>query len=182
MLVISQRSIKEVEPSAALATRQRFAQAKFFLNPINSLIRIGFSRGKKTKSPIGQAMSFLIRNAMVGEYPDIKVDPALAKVSNGGFSGQGINRVYREGDSVVLEWSFMASRIADVEWDDELILCAYDVEQGNAAINEEKVLRRDEKMEIALPSILHGRPVHLYLVVHDRDRKYFSRSQYLGFY
>ncbi|MFD2553089.1 DUF6266 family protein [Sphingobacterium tabacisoli] len=182
MLVISEKKIKEAAPLAALTVRQRFAQARFFINPLNSLIRMGFSRGKKVKSPIGQAMSFLIRNAMVGEYPDIKVDPALAKLSNGSFVGQQINTVFRQGDTLVLEWTLVESRIADVEWDDELILCAYDVEQGNAAINEEKVLRRDEKMETALPSILHGRPVHLYLVVHDRDRKYFSRSQYLGFY
>lgn len=180
MLVISQKTKKETTPLASLAVRQRFAQARFFLNPLNTLIKMGFSKSKKTA--IGQAMSFLIRNAMVGEYPDIRVNPALAKLSNGSLVGQAINTIDRVGDSIILRWHFVPSRIHEINWDDELILCAYDVENGNAAINEEKVVRQDEKMELALPSILHGQSVHLYIMVHDRDKKSFSRSQYIGFY
>lgn len=182
MSIISQTQKKEKQPLIQLIIQQRFTQARLFLNPLNTLIQSGFSACKKPKTALGEAMSFLIRNAMVGEYPDIHVDPALAKLSQGSLSSQSIDTIHRDKDTVTLTWIFAPSRINDIKWDDELILCAYDVENSNAAINEDKVLRQDEKMELALPSILHGRPVHLYLVVHDRDKKSFSRSQYLGFY
>lgn len=99
------------------------------------------------------------------------------------LSPLAVNSCVRTSNTVQLSWDVTESNIKDYsQWDDPVVLCAYDVIGGQAAINEQQVLRRDVQMTIELPSILHDRPVHLYLFLHDRDENLYSRSQYLGLF
>ncbi|WP_400263575.1 DUF6266 family protein [Sphingobacterium sp. SG20118] len=165
-----------------LISRTRFRMARLFLAPLNLLIHKGFSSYRKGKRPLGRAMSHLLLNAVEGDYPNIQVNPAKAKLSEGLLPSVKMRTVKREGQVVVLIWERMHNPNLGASWDDVLIFCAYDIEGASAAINEEGVIRQDGRLTMELPSGLHGRPVHLYLVVHDRDGVSYSSSVYLGLF
>ncbi len=181
MLMISDKKSTVKEPTKKLTVQMRFAKVRLFLNPLNKLIQLGYAVRAKRKTAMGRAMSYHLLNAVEGVYPDIGVNPALAKISDGMLRLPNIVALEKRDDLIVLEWDFVSDRIwPPVHWDDELILCLYDVASGNAAINEHTVIRQDMRMELQLPAIMRNKEVHLYLMLHDRDKASCSNSKYLG--
>lgn len=181
MLVISNKKETQPQPNKVKAIQLGFKLVRYFLNPLNLLIQIGFATRKKGKTALGRAMSHHLRNALVGEYPNITIDPTKAKISEGTLATIMLEQVERVGDFITVKWLLPGQFFPDhSNWDDELVLCAYDVETGNAAINEQQVIRKDAHMTLELPSVLKGRQVHLYLMLHDRDKRKVSKSEYLG--
>lgn len=181
MLVISNKIEVQSEPNKAKAIQLGFKLVRYFLNPLNLLIQIGFATRKKGKTAIGRAMSHHLRNALTGEYPNIRIDPAKAKISEGTLAQVLIEQVERVDDRITVKWILPDQYLPDYcNWDDELVLCAYDVDAGNAAINEQQVIRKDTHMALELPALLKEQQVHLYLMLHDRDKRKVSRSAYLG--
>ncbi|WP_333862824.1 DUF6266 family protein [Sphingobacterium sp.] len=184
MLVISEFKKQVKDPTRREAAQERFRLARRFLNPLYPLILKGYGHSKCTvQAAFGRAMSHTLNNVIQGEYPNFEIVPALAKISNGMLSTLEVNTCIRASNTIQLSWNVTESTIKDYsQWDDQVILCAYDIIGEQAAINEQQVLRRDVHMTIELPSILHARPVHLYLFLHDRDENLYSRSQYLGLF
>lgn len=183
MLVISNKKETQSEPNKSKAIQLGFKLVRYFLNPLNLLIQLGFATRKKGKTALGRAMSHHLRNAVTGEYPNIMVDPAKAKISEGTLARVLVEQVERVDDRITVKWMLPDRYFPDYcNWDDELILCAYDVEAGNAAINEQQVIRKDMLMTLELPAVLHQKQVHLYLMLHDRDKRKVSNSTYLGYF
>lgn len=182
MLVISDFTKQDKDLTRVQAVRQRFKLARKFLNPLYPLLVKGYGNVKHTKQKaFGRAMSHTLTNVIKGDFPDFRVDPSQAKLSNGMLLQLHINHVRREGNKIRLTWDTKVSSVMDYsQWDDQVLLCVYDLIGEQAAINEHTVLRQDGLLEIDLPSILHGKQVHLYLLLHDREAKFYSRSQYLG--
>ncbi|WP_418360360.1 DUF6266 family protein [Sphingobacterium detergens] len=182
MLVISDFKKQDKDPTRMQAVQERFRLARKFLNPLYPLIIRGYGSSKGTvQSAFGRAMSHTLTNVIRGDFPDLWIEPSLAKISNGMLLPLAVNTITRHGNRIQLAWDNTGSNIRDYsQWDDQVILCAYDLMAGQAAINEHLILRQDAQLEIDLPSILHGRAVHVYLLLHDREKKLYSRSQYLG--
>lgn len=182
MLVISDFTKRDKDPTRMQAVQERFRLARKFLNPLYPLVVKGYAGSKRTvQAAFGRAMSHTLSNVVRGDFPDFWLDPSLARISNGMLFPLEVDQVSRQGEQVELSWKAAGSSIREYsQWDDQVILCAYDIVSGQAAVNEDVVLRRDGQLKIDLPSILHGRPVHLYLLLHDREEKLYSTSQYLG--
>jgi len=173
---------KSNEVDGRLIIQQRFKLASEFLAPVRKLIQRGFATQKKGKTPFGRAMSYVLLRAIAGDYPDQYIDPAAVRLSEGVLRNPIRTDVAREGRRITVE---VASLEHDPEgvneaWDDRLILCAYSPELRVAGINEEKRLREDRSVALELPPLLEDKPVHLYLMVHDRKERKWSNSKYLG--
>ncbi|MGJ1316857.1 DUF6266 family protein, partial [Sphingobacterium multivorum] len=99
------------------------------MNPLYPLIRKGFAHSKCTvQAAFGRAMSHTLTNVIQGEYPDFEVVPALAKISNGMLSPLAVNTCVRTSNTIQLSWDVTESNIKDYnQWDDQVILCAYDI-------------------------------------------------------
>ncbi|MEN5379072.1 DUF6266 family protein [Sphingobacterium kitahiroshimense] len=163
--------------------RLKFQKARQFLNPVNAVIQLGFSRSKNKGTAVGRAMSFTLHSAMEGTYPDITVNPANAKLSLGTKGVLTDVQIGRSVKSIRLTWdSTGSSGDMNSVADDRVLLCAYAVEQELAVINEEQVLRSAGQMNLRLPDGMQQLPVHLYLVVYDRSKRNCSDSQYLGLF
>ena len=183
-ILSKQKERKAFVVNGTETVRMKFTKARKFLNPVNHIVQMGFRsrKDKNRKTPIGRAMSAILQSAMVGNYPNIEVDPARARLSTGVKCALKIYSVERRGAAIGLSWDPVANIIRRDEWDDRIILCAYAIEQELAAMNEEEVLRHHGKMHMQLPEGMEELAVHLYLIVYDRDRTNFSNSQYLGLF
>ncbi|WP_411971312.1 DUF6266 family protein [Sphingobacterium sp. Lzh-3] len=181
MQVISEFKKQAKDPTRKQAAQERFRLARRFLNPLYPLILSGYAQhNSSVHAAFGRAMSHTLTNVIQGEFPHFKIAAPLAKISNGMLSPVVVDTCLRTANSIELTWNRSPAIRDYSQWDDQVVLCAYDVVGGQAAINEQLVLRKDAHMIIELPSILYDRPVHLYLFLHDRDKKLYSRSQYLG--
>jgi len=68
---------------AEIANRNRFAIAQAWLKPLIGFVREGFKGYSPTVEGFVAAKSFLLRNAIEGEYPDYIINPAKMKLSYG---------------------------------------------------------------------------------------------------
>lgn len=173
---------KSNEIDGRLAIQQRFKLAIEFLTPVRRLIHRGFATRMKGKTPFGRAMSYVLLRAVGGNYPDQYVDPTAVRLSEGVLRNPIRTEVTRQGRRITVEAESAGDdpeRLNEA-WDDRLILCAYNPELRVAGINEEKRLREDGNVSLELPPLLEDKPVHLYLMVHDRKERKWSNSQYLG--
>lgn len=70
-----------------LAQRMRFVKTQSYLQPLKEFLRIGFSAFTATRSAYNAAMSYNMKNALIGEYPEISVVPSAILVSRGNLPG-----------------------------------------------------------------------------------------------
>ncbi|MCS4226436.1 DUF6266 family protein [Sphingobacterium sp. BIGb0165] len=181
-ILAKQKESKAFVVNGTETVRMKFTKARKFLNPVNYIVQMGYKSRKNRKTPIGRAMSAILQSAMIGTYPNIEVDPAKAKLSAGMKSALKVYSLERKGADIALSWNPVTDKVKRNEWDDGIILCAYAIAHELAAINEEAALRYDGKLQLRLPEGMEELPVHLYLIVHDRDKANFSDSQYLGLF
>src|SRR5690606_10275797 len=129
-----------------------------------------------------RAMSYVLLRAMAGDYPDQYIDPAAVRLSEGVLQNPLQIDVVRHGRNVTVEVGSLEGGPEGLNeaWDDRLILCAYHPGLRVAGINEEKRLREEGSVALELPPLLEDKPVHLYLMVHDRKERKWSNSEYLG--
>ncbi|WP_333888862.1 DUF6266 family protein [Sphingobacterium siyangense] len=183
-LLSKQKERKVLVVNGTETVRMKFARARKFINPVNDIIQMGYTARKRNlrKTPIGRAMSGLLQNAMIGTYPDIVVDPAKAQLSAGVKLSLGVDSVDRQQKQITIVWNSATNVLYQDRADDAIILCAYAVEEELAAINDEVALRQDGTLTMQLPDGMEKLPIHLYLIVHDREKANFSNSQYLGLF
>lgn len=167
-----------------LAVRQRFKLAAEFLRPLSGIVAQGFATQQKGKTAHGRAMSYLLLRAVDGTYPNQYVNPAQVRLSEGVLQNPAEIEVTRQGALIQVEATSEMGDITGLNqaWDDRLVLCAYHPELRVAGINDEDGLREEGVVTLQLPPLLADKPVHLYLMAHDRDRRRWSNSQYLGRY
>ncbi|WP_188506369.1 DUF6266 family protein [Parapedobacter pyrenivorans] len=181
-VISNSKGKKSNEVDGRLAIQQRFKVASEFLTPVRKLIHRGFATRMKGKTPFGRAMSYVLLRAVAGNYPDQYVDPAMVRLSEGVLRNPIRTAVTRQGRTITVEAVSLGGNPVGVNeaWDDQLILCAYHPELRVAGINDEKRLREDGSVTLELPPLLQDRPVHLYLMAHDRHERKWSNSCYLG--
>src|SRR5258705_9451927 len=66
-----------------LGNRGKFAKAQAWLKPLLHFVQEGYLKYKKTSGAFVAAKSYLLLNAFEGVQPDIRINPALMKVSVG---------------------------------------------------------------------------------------------------
>jgi len=181
LTTISKRKVAKAF-DGRLIVCQRFKLAVDFLTPLSGIIVAGFATQQKGKTPHGRAMSYLLMRAVEGEYPHQYVNPARVRLSEGVLQNPEHVEVTRQGRSVraIATSEMEGDSVRNLAWDDRLVLSAYHPELRVAGVNDEERLREDGSIALQLPARLGDKPVHLYLMVHDRDRQKWSNSQYLG--
>lgn len=171
---------KQPDVDGRLVVRARFKIARQFLAPLTTLINLGFATKRRGKTAMGRAMSYMLLRCIDGEYPNLYVNAALVRLSEGPVPNPSGIAVEREGNSITVRWEYHGRHINEGYSDDGVILCAYNLRLGIAGINEKLAVRSDEKLIIKLPSQLHEETVHLYLLTYTRDKQSCSKSIYLG--
>lgn len=172
---------KKTPTPAQLRVREAFKIGRAFLVPLNGLIKKGFAEMAKRKKslPAGLALGYTLRTAIRQEAEGPVVDPSLVRLSDGTIAGVNLPEWGRNTNSIEL-WH-EASNAALYGVEDQLTLCAYQVEKGYAFVNEQIWHRREGKVVVPIPEGFQEDGFHLYLLVSNRNGSKYSRSLYLGY-
>ena len=93
----------QTEPQ--MAQRQKFSVTMGFLQPLTEFVKTGFKNYAVKKTCLNAAMSYNIRNAISGAYPDQVIDYPNALVSRGSLPA-ALNQVAAStvAGTVVFTW------------------------------------------------------------------------------
>ncbi len=166
-----------------LLTQQKFYLASQYLLPLASVLKEGFAqyvRREKAKhvSARNLAMAHAVKYAVKGEYPELYIDPALILLSDGSVRGINIENMTLNNNALWLD--FDGGKITAMNHDDELLLVVYDPIAGVAIRNETLVTRSSSGLRLELPDYMKNVRLDVFILVRDRSRNRYSRSQYVG--
>lgn len=156
------------------ATRSRFTAAQYWLKPLKVFIREGFKGYKPRVEGFNAAKSYLMLHAMTG----VQVDPALVKVSYGDLPNASEIAVAMEGEELVFTWG--PSMVPDGDGRDQVMLLAYDVQEGFAYMNIAGAFRKTGREILNVGRQFPGTMLDIYVGFNAWNRTRQSTSEYLG--
>ncbi|MHA4895131.1 DUF6266 family protein [Pedobacter sp. PWIIR3] len=159
-----------------LANRAKFAVSQAWLQPITSVLRIGFAEYMPYCHGFVAAKSFLSKNALVEDDAGFHVDPALACISHGPLS-PGFGETATLGENYTIDFTWQYSVAA---YNDRAIVVAYDIKNGQAVYDTSIAKRSARKATLDVSPEYAGREMHIYIGFVSEDRKKRSISKYLG--
>ena len=160
-----------------LLNRKKFAAAQAWLSPLLEFVREGFRGYSQRSQGFVAAKSWLLKNGFTGQGEDLRIDPALVKVSSGDLPNpQDIAVAFTETGNLKFTWNPAHVELQD---SDQIMMLAYDVERAFAFLNTTGQLR-STGVDILKMDQTNGKNFHVYAAFNAADRSRQSDSVYLG--
>ncbi|WP_069133550.1 DUF6266 family protein [Rhodohalobacter halophilus] len=173
-------NVKDAKTPKQLAQRQRFSIMTSFLRRFKAAISIGFKYGAGNMAPANRAMSYNIKNAIGGEYPDLEIQFENLRFSRGDLIGlYQPEAVSDEPGKLLLSWTDNTSDGSALP-DDNLVVVCYSPDRDAVYQFLEAAAREDESVEIILPEPWQGEVAETYAFFISSDGKEVSDTTYLG--
>ena len=136
------KHFRDQKSPAQLAQRQRLQVVNEFMRPFLKLIRITFVPETAGRTARAEAQSYIMRNALAGEYPNIYVENSLALLSRGPLPVPVSATVTAQAEGLLIEWENDAEA-ARRHPHDTLVVMAFSAESGSADYGFTEVRRSD---------------------------------------
>lgn len=158
-----------------ILNRKKFAAAHAWLLPLLDFVRVGFKGYNERFQGFAAAKSWLLKNCMQVVDGEIRIDPALVKISSGNLPlPENIQCSVQEPNTLRISWT--PARERGFLYDQAMVL-AYQLEDGPYG----EVLSSDRTSgEVLVPVDPSPEPYHVYLAFIAADRSRQSDSVYLG--
>lgn len=162
-----------------LAQRLKMELFRGFLLGINPIIEPCFQNYDK-KTPMNSALSYNMKNAVCGTFPELNID----------FP----NLIYSKGD-LLSAWSLKAESLVpacvDFSWTngesstyrsaaDQVHLVVYSPEEEKFMVLKDSTTRSSEMIRLKLPKEFCGKILHCYISFYSAELKVSSTNEYLG--
>ncbi len=171
---------KSNKPATVAQQRQRmaFGLVTRFLLPLKEIINIAYGIKNGTTSKYHQLVSYHLKEAITGSFPDLEIDFSKVKLSTGHRGGTHA-QIQAVGTELRFEW--IDNSDMRVSWpDDMVILVAYNVTQNIHFYSAGPADRATQRATLLLNGALPGDNLHCWIAFMTIDRKSVSASNYLG--
>lgn len=161
--------------------RSKWRLAIEYLKPLTAYLRTACAPYAQSLSltSFNVAMSYLLKNAIDGEYPDYIVAPEKVRVAFGSLSAP-LNPKVSVADSVAtFTWTDNAGD-GDAVSTDIVLPLVYNVEQSSAVCDVASYLRGDGEARLTIPDAWAGSELHCYVAALSADLETTSNSLYVG--
>jgi hypothetical protein len=144
-------SEKRIPSPAQQAQQACFGLMVRFLKPMKELLDLGFTDKTRIRSGPNLALSYNIRNAVTGVYPDLTIDPAGLTLTRGYLPNAAAPAVSSTGTGLLhFTWKDN-SGAGRAKPGDKAILIAYAPASGKALYNCKAAFRHEQKGILAVP-------------------------------
>lgn len=172
-------SVHNPRTEAQVSQRNKFSLVGKMLKTIVPIIRVGFAGSVGTgKSAFSVAMSYNVKNAVIGLYPDFEIDFDAVKISSGELYGAGNAEATSAAGSITFDWD--TDLLNNAAATDKVILLAFNAVSGEASYDMNAATRADGSGSLAVPPTWDGELVDTYLALTSADGKLVSNSVYAG--
>ena len=172
-------SVHNPRTEAQVSQRNRFSLVGKMLKTIVPIIRIGFAGSVGTgKSAFSVAMSYNVKNAVIGLFPDFEINFDAVKISSGDLYGAANAEASSAAGSISFVWD--TDLLNNAAATDKVILLAFNAVTGEASYDVDAATRADGSGSLAVPPTWDGELVDTYLALYSADGKLVSISVYTG--
>jgi hypothetical protein len=173
-------SVANPQTDAQLTQRQKFAVTMHFLQPLSEFLKTGFKSYAVKQTGINAAMSYNIRNALTGTYPNIAIDYPNALVSRGNLAGV-LNQVASStvAGTIKFDWEDNSGEIGASALD-KTLLVVYNPTQNQAVTVNQLAERADGTQTVTVPDSFSGDLVQCYMAYITADGATVSNSAFAG--
>lgn len=172
-------SVKNPRTNGQVAQRTKFSATMEFLRPLNPLINVGFrSAATGRLTAMNAAMSYNVKNAVKGEFPDFEVDFERVLFSRGSLTGASRASANAEAGGLVYDWE--SSEATNIDASDEVVFMAYNSDRKEAVYTIGDATRMLGYGDLAVPELWVGDTLHTYMAFVSLDGKASSNSIYTG--
>lgn len=160
--------------------RTKFVTVLRFLQPMTEFLKTGFKKYASGMTQFNSAMSYNLKNAITGTYPNYSIDYPNALVSRGNLAGGENGAAASTNPSEV-----------DVSWDDnsgsggaqatdKALIVILNQTKGEAVYTTAGAARSATAETLNVPSNFTGDDVEVFLGFISEDGTKVSNSSYLG--
>lgn len=150
---------------AQLTQRMRFVKTQNFLSPLKEFLRIGFGAYTADKSAYNAAMSYNIKNALSGNYPNIVVNPSKVLVSRGSLPVPSETTVKSVSKNTVkFFWNSVEKVNPPARINDKALLVVRSLESKEADYKLDAARRSEGGASLNLPAGFMGKEIACYLI------------------
>jgi hypothetical protein len=151
-----------------------------FLRPITDVLNLGYSDRTHNKlTGYNMAVRSVFADAVIGQYPDFKIDYPNLKISKGTLMPLlGMKVEEPEVGKITYSWQATSNHYNSFV-DDIVLIVIYNVTTNMFLIFDEAV-RNDASFLLEIPLLYTGNVLHSWAFAMKRNRKVTSNSQYLG--
>jgi len=161
-----------------LNNRDRFAVSQDWLQPIIEYLREGFKGYSQQSYGFAAAKSHLMRNALEGIRPEVKVNPALVKVSYGTLLlPKDITLEKISPKKIKFSWD--KTYVIGTTSADQAMVLAYNIATKNVSYKTKGQFRGKGEDVMTINGSIGG-IFHIYIAFVADDRSRQSDSLYLG--
>lgn len=176
-LRIMPASVHNPRTPAQTNQRAKFLLALRFIQPLLGFIKIGYKGYAVGMSAYNAAMSHLLKNAVIGEYPDVEIAFSQVLVSRGTLRGvAAVTATSPEARKIVVTWEDN-SELDEANPSDNAMLVVYNGEKVDVARSLEAGVRSDGQAEITVPSVYVGDTVQVFLAFSSSNDHFSSGTR-----
>lgn len=173
-------SIKNPRTPAQQAQRAKMNVILKFLKPCKEFVRIGFQTKAKNMSAFNYATSFIYKNALTGEYPDLSIDYSKVLLSTGNLDGPFEPKIALTS-ACEIEFSWQINIDAyNYFLNDCAMVLVYNPAKQEAIIVTDGNSRISMHQRVTIPPSYAGDEVICYIAFRDYNGKKVSDSKFLG--
>lgn len=173
------RSKRDKKPKSA--QNFKISLISRFLSFFTEDVRIGFYRRAAKIAPFQRAVSYNIRHAVTGAFPDFSIDYSKIVFSEGAREIAWSGKVTAEGKGFRISWEVPPSSKLKVIGKDKGHLMVYNhTKDRPVEFREISFERADLSYATTIPLSFFGDDLHVWLFFSSPDGKTVSNSQYLG--
>ena len=160
--------------------REKFAAIIGFLSPLTALLSEYYGGASGVSSRLNNAVSYHLKQALVGDSPDFMIDYTKVLVSKGEVIGvkDGAMETLQPA-TVNLQWANNSGQVL-AEATDVLLAVVYNSDKEQFIISGDVAQREDMTAAIAVPAAFTGDTVHVWLSFVNPLLNKASTSVYLG--
>lgn len=179
-LRIMPASIANPKTAAQMDQRSKFVTVLNFLQPMVELLRVGFKLYSIKMTQFNSAMSYHLKNAITGLYPDYSIDYSKVLISRGALTkADGTSVTSPLEAQVVVSWADNTGS-GEAAATDKALIAIVDENNGEAVYAIAGSTRSGGSLTLNLPGNFSGDEVHAYLGFVSEDGRAVASSVYVG--
>ena len=173
------QNVKNPRTEGQMEQRSKFSLTLEFLKPITAYIRTGYKMYANKQTAFNAAMSYIVKNAVSGIYPNYMLDFSQVLVSRGTLTQPLNANATMSAGKVSVSWTDNSGQ-GDAQPIDVAMPLAFNTDKGEAVFSTNSATRADQLAELTFPVDWVGDTVEIYIGFISADGINVANSLYLG--
>lgn len=173
------QNVKNPRTEGQMEQRSKFALALDFLKPITAYVRTSYKTYANKQTAFNAAMSYIVKNAVSGAFPNYTLDFSQVLVSRGSLTQPLNANATMAASKVSISWTDNSGQ-GNAQPIDVAMPFAFNTDKGEAVFSTNSDTRADQLAELTFPADWVGDTVEIYIGFISADGINVANSLYLG--